>query len=428
MKLENGLELIFVPNKSCHSVNIGLYFFGGAAHESKAEYGIHHFLEHMFFRRLSELSQAELYSSLNRIGATMRGVSYQNILRFDILVSPYRCKEALDIILKFFSDFSWSQDEVDSERQVILNQIFFSCDESFYKRTEREYLKGTGFERPIMGSEKSVKHITCDQLNALKKKFAVSENAVVVVTGNADDGFKDYCFQRFSEVEKSDGSRTEMVCNLPKNFFTRKRSVTVFPTDGDLCEIVFSFDISNDLRDKFLSPFVLQAFAVGNGAMLPFVIREEKHFTDEVYFSLEEYPSFSRGCISFLVKDEKLLPCLKETVNAMLKFKVDDSPAYFRETVPFYTDNAAFSKDNIRDYNFEIAWKKMNYNIREDFIEKEKAFFKSITVNDFNLAKANIFTSSRISAAVQCSLSSEKEVSAILKNFFKSLDKYPRSA
>ena len=152
----------------------------------------------------------------------MRGVSYQNILRFDILVSPYRCKEALDIILKFFSDFSWSQDEVDSERQVILNQIFFFCDESFHKRTEREYLKGTGFERPIMGSEKSVKHITCDQLNALKKKFAVSENAVVVVTGNADDGFKDYCFQRFSEVEKSDGSRTEMVCNLPKNFFTRK--------------------------------------------------------------------------------------------------------------------------------------------------------------------------------------------------------------
>ncbi len=69
----------------------------------------------------------------------------------------------------------------------------------------------------------------------------------------------------------------------------------------------------------------------------------------------------------------------------------------------------------------------MNYNIREDFIEKEKAFFKSITVNDFNLAKANIFTSSRISAAVQCSLSSEKEVSAILKNFFKSLDKYPGS-
>ncbi len=427
MKLENGLELIFVPNKSCHSVNIGLYFFGGAACESKAEQGIHHFLEHMFFRRLSEFSQAELYSSLNRIGATMRGVSYQNILRFDILVSPHRCKEALDIILKFFSDFSWSQDEVDSERQVILNQIFFSCDESFYKGTEREYLKGTGFERPIMGSEKCVKHITCDQLNALKKEFAVSENAVVVVTGNADDGFKDYCFQRFSEIKKSGSSRTEMVCNLPKNFSTRKKSVTISQTDGDSCEIIFSFDISNDLRDKLLFPFVLQAFAVGNGAMLPFVIREEKHFTDEVYFSLEEYPSFSRGCISFLVKDENLLPCLKETVKAMLKFKADESPAYFRETVPFYTDNAAFSKDNIRDYNFEIAWKKMNYNIREDFIEKEKAFFKSITVSDFNVAKAKLFTSSRISAAVECPFSSEKEVSSVLKNFFKNLDKYPGS-
>ncbi len=85
MKLENGLELIFAPNKSCHSVNIGLYFFGGAAHESKSRIRNTSFLEHMFFRRLSELSQAELYSSLNRIGATMRGVSYQNILRLIFL-------------------------------------------------------------------------------------------------------------------------------------------------------------------------------------------------------------------------------------------------------------------------------------------------------------------------------------------------------
>lgn len=428
MKLENELELIFAPNKNCHSVNVGLYFYGGAACESKAEHGIHHFLEHMFFRRLSELSQAELYSTLNRIGATLRGTSYQNILRFDVLVSPHRCMEAFDILLKFFSDFSWSQNEVDSERQVILNQIFLSYDDSFYKSAEREYLKGTGFERSIMGSEKGVNHITCDQLNILKKKLIVPENAVVVITGNADESFQDYCFRKLSEIAKSSSSRTEMICNLPKDFFTRKKSATVFPTDGDLCEIIVSFDISNDLQDKLLSPFILQAFAVGNGAMLPLVIREKKHFTDEVYFSLEEYPSFSRGCISFLVKSENLLPCLKETVKIMQKFKTDDSPACFQETIPFYTDNADFSKDDVRGYNLEIAWKKMNYKTGEDFIEKEKNFFKSITVKDFNLAKAKLFTSSRISAAVQCPLSSEEEVSVILKNFFISLDKYPGSA
>lgn len=98
MVLNNGIELILAQNESVNSVNIGFYFYGGSAEETVYESGIHHLLEHMFFRRLSALSQPELYSALNRIGATMRGATYLNFLRFDITVSPKHIKAAFDII------------------------------------------------------------------------------------------------------------------------------------------------------------------------------------------------------------------------------------------------------------------------------------------------------------------------------------------
>ena len=295
--------MILAPNESSRSINIGLYFYGGSAGERRYESGIHHLLEHMFFRRLSDMSQPKLYSALNRIGATMRGATYLNFLRFDITVSPKHLKAAFDIILKFFSDFSWSEQEVQSEREVVLNQIYFSGGNSFYQNVQKKYLSRTGFELPIMGNESSVKRISAERLNQLKKEIVSPQNAVVVVTGNVSKENCEHITRSLSPIEKTAGSIKEPICTLPGNFLKRSdRSIDIFSTDDDISEIIFSFDIPGRQKENLLCSLVLQAFAAGDGAILPMVLREELHYTDEVYFSFEEYPTFSRGCISFFVR------------------------------------------------------------------------------------------------------------------------------
>lgn len=422
MKLNNGFELISAPNKSAKSINIGLYFYGGSAGERIYESGIHHLLEHMFFRRLSDMSQPKLYSALNRIGTTMRGATYLNFLRFDITVSPKHLKAALNIILKFFSEFSWSEQEVQSEQEVVLNQIYFSGGNSFYQNVQKEYLSRTGFEQPIMGNESSVKRISAERLNQLKKEIVSPQNAVVVVTGNVSEENCEYITRSLSSIEKTAGSIKEPICTLPGTFLKRSdRSIDIFSADDDISEIIFSFDIPGRQKENLLCSLVLQAFAAGDGAILPMVLREELHYTDEVYFSFEEYPSFSRGCLSFFVREENTLLSINKTFETMANFVADNSDDAFFETIPFLLDNADFSCDDVRKYNLEIAFKKMIYNFEEDFIEQEKEILKSITPLDFNLAKKELFVPSRMCVSVQCPSSLKK--STLKKEIKKGLKK-----
>ena len=409
MVLNNGIELILAQNESVNSVNIGFYFYGGSAEETVYESGIHHLLEHMFFRRLSALSQPELYSTLNRIGATMRGATYLNFLRFDITVSPKHIKAAFDIILKFFSEFSWSEQEVQSEREVVLNQIYFSGGSSFYQNVLEEYLNGTGFERPIMGNESSVKRISAERLNKLKKEIITSQNAVVVVTGNVNEENREHITRSLSSVKKTHSPARYPMDTLPYCFLKRDgQCIDVHTADDDISEIIFSFDIPGRQKERLICSLVLQAFAAGNGAILPMALRENLHYTDEVYFSVDEYPTFSRGCISFFVRAEDTLSSINKTFEAMENFVADNSDNAFFETIPFFLDNGDFSCDDIREYNLEIAFKKMVFNSEEDFIKQEKQILKSITPLDFNLAKKKLFVPSRMCVSVQCPSSLKK--------------------
>lgn len=411
MLLRNDIDLILAPNENAKSINIGLYFYGGSAGERIYESGIHHLLEHMFFRRLSDLSQPELYSALNRMGATMRGATYLNFLRFDITVSPKHLKTALDIILKFFSEFSWSEQEVQSEREVVLNQIYFSGGNSFYQHVQEEYLNCTGFERPIMGNESSVKRISAERLNKLKKEIITTQNAVVVVTGNVNEENCEHITRSLSSVKKTYGPARYPMDTLPYSFLNRgDQYIYTRAADDDISEIIFSFDISDWQKERLICSLALQAFAAGDGAILPMVLREELHYTDEVYFSFEEYPTFSRGCISFFVREEGTLSSINKAFETMADFVADNSDDAFFETIPFLLDNAEFSCDDVREYNLEIAFKKMIYNSKEDFIEQEKEILKSITPLDFNITKRELFTPSRMCVSVQHPSSLERKV------------------
>lgn len=424
MVLNNGIELILAQNESVNSVNIGLYFYGGSSGETVYESGIHHLLEHMFFRRLSDMSQSELYSALNRIGATMRGATYLNFLRFDITVSPKHLKAALDIILKFFSEFSWSEQEVQSEREVVLNQMYFSGGSSFYQNVLEEYLSCTGFERPIMGNESSVKRISDEQLNKLKKEIITSQNAVIVVTGNVNEENRGHITRSLSSVKKTHSPARYPMDTLPYCFLKRDgQCIDVHTAEDDIAEIIFSFDIPGRQKENLLCSLVLQAFAAGDGAILPMVLREELHYTDEVYFSFEEYPTFSRGCISFFVRGEDTLSGINKAFETMADFVADNSDDAFFETIPFFLDNGDFSRDDIREYNLEIAFKKMVFNSEEDFIKQEKEILKSITPMDFNITKKELFAPSRMCVSVRCPSFLERSVlKKEIKKGFKKLN------
>ena len=91
-KLENGLMLITHKLPNTHSVTISANFRVGSIYENIHNNGISHLVEHMFFRKLSKLSQSELYLKVQSIGTEIIGLTYNRVLNKAIFI--YKVKSA----------------------------------------------------------------------------------------------------------------------------------------------------------------------------------------------------------------------------------------------------------------------------------------------------------------------------------------------
>ena len=86
--LNNGFHIASFSMPNTHSITVGLYIRAGSKYESFEENGITHFLEHLHFRRLGDLSQQDLYYNMESIGGTLRAQTGRDYLKFSMKILP----------------------------------------------------------------------------------------------------------------------------------------------------------------------------------------------------------------------------------------------------------------------------------------------------------------------------------------------------
>lgn len=64
LRKEMFMKRYFVQLPHLKSCAIGLYFHGGTCMEEKEHRGISHLLEHLMFRKMSEMKNVELYQRI----------------------------------------------------------------------------------------------------------------------------------------------------------------------------------------------------------------------------------------------------------------------------------------------------------------------------------------------------------------------------
>lgn len=84
--LPNGILLITHQLQHIHSVTLSVSFRTGTLYETEKNNGISHMVEHLFFRKLSNLTQRKLYLEMQKIGAEIIGRTYCDYVCFSITV------------------------------------------------------------------------------------------------------------------------------------------------------------------------------------------------------------------------------------------------------------------------------------------------------------------------------------------------------
>jgi len=184
--LENGLEVVMMPDATSPLLSSLLTVKTGSAYETLATAGSTHLLEHMIFRGTTTRSQAVIYDSFDRMGAYYNAHTDKSYTNF-ILVTPVEyARETMelqaDMILRSVIDpdtFEVEKGRVLAEIQQAHNRPSYSGEIAHL----RHVFGDTPYGFPTLGSYEGIRNLGHHVVKQFHDDWYVVNNMTLVLRG-----------------------------------------------------------------------------------------------------------------------------------------------------------------------------------------------------------------------------------------------------
>jgi predicted Zn-dependent peptidase len=188
-RLDSGLRVVTEHLPGLRSAAVGFWVGTGSRDEPESIAGASHFLEHLLFKGTESRHAAEIAEAVESCGGDMNAFTGQEITAFYVRVPDRHLGLALDIL----SDIVWTPalrvDEVESERQVILEEIKMRDDTP--DDLVHDVFAGALFPdhplgREVAGTQATISAMARDDIAEYHAAHYQPSNVVVAVAGNVD--------------------------------------------------------------------------------------------------------------------------------------------------------------------------------------------------------------------------------------------------
>ena len=186
----NGLRVLSSSMPHTHSVSVSLYVGTGSRYERDEEAGLSHFLEHMLFKGTQKRPTAkEIAEAIDCVGGILNGGTDREYTVYYIKVARPHLELALDVLFDLVRRPLLHPDEVEKERQVVLEELAMVADSPPQLADlllDSILWPDQPLGRDVAGTAESVAHISREMaLNYLHRQY-VPNNVVVALAGNVE--------------------------------------------------------------------------------------------------------------------------------------------------------------------------------------------------------------------------------------------------
>ncbi len=186
-KLANGLSLVTESMPDVRSVCIGIWLNRGSRSEGKQVNGISHFIEHLLFKGTENRSAREIALTMDSVGGQMDAFTSKEYTCFYAKVLDEHLPVAIDLLADIVQRPLFATDELERERQVVLEEIRMvedSPDELIYDLFSEYFYPEQALGRPIQGTVETVSSLSRRQLlNHFRGSYRPA-NMMIVAAGN----------------------------------------------------------------------------------------------------------------------------------------------------------------------------------------------------------------------------------------------------
>jgi zinc protease len=186
--LDNGLEVVVIPDHRTPVVTHMIWYKVGSADEEAGKTGLAHFLEHLMFKGTEKNPQGRFSQTLATIGGQENAFTTADYTGYFQRIA----REYLPLVMEFEADrmtgLVLNDDNVLPERDVVLEEYNMRVANSPEARlgeqvTAALYLNHP-YGRPVIGWRPEIEKLNREDALAFYRRFYTPNNAVVVIAGD----------------------------------------------------------------------------------------------------------------------------------------------------------------------------------------------------------------------------------------------------
>jgi predicted Zn-dependent peptidase len=188
-RLDCGLVVVTEQMPDVRSVSAGFWVGTGSRDEDPEMWGASHFLEHLLFKGTPTRTSRSIAEDVDAVGGDINAFTTKEYTAFEIRVLD----RSLDLGLDILSDILWNPalrpHEVESERQVILEEILMRADEPadlVHEIFAAALFPDHPVGREVLGDEASIDALGREDIASFHTEHYRSANVVFAAAGRLE--------------------------------------------------------------------------------------------------------------------------------------------------------------------------------------------------------------------------------------------------
>jgi len=203
-----------------HSVAVGCWVETGSRDEIPIESGASHFLEHLLFKGSEEWPARRISEAFDGVGARHNAFTSKEYTAFWAQLRDADLPMGIEILGEMLQQPAFRQEEIDSERNVVLEEINMNEDDPTdvaHEQFVESLWRGHDLAPPILGTKDSINQMSRDTIHGYWSRRYSAESTVVAVAGRiAHEDLVELVQERFGTWEGGEAGRElELVATAP---------------------------------------------------------------------------------------------------------------------------------------------------------------------------------------------------------------------
>ena len=338
--LDGGERIVTERVPSVRSVALGIWIGAGSRDETAERAGISHFIEHLLFKGSSRYSGMQIAQVFDGLGGELNAATAKEYTVLYARVLDAHLESALDVMSDMLLAPSFDADELNSEREVVLEEIAM-YEDSFHDLAH-DLIAGAVFSdhplgRPVIGTSAAVNAIDTAMVRDYHENRYVGPNIVIAAAGNLEhEPLVHAIQQRFEAYTKmpdpSAGVRPVWVGeSSPQTVFQAKASEQYHVCLGGL-------GLQRSDRRRFAASLLDSMLGGSASSRLFQEIRERRGMAYSVYTFGSQYADTGMVGVYVGTREDNLAECMRITADQLVRMGQGE----------FADDELRRSKENLK--------------------------------------------------------------------------------